>query len=213
MLAPRPQRDQVLALSGLLQSGVLVHQLSRAGNWDHNALHESTYSLLRLQAHSVEGVYGDIYGLYAGLMCMADNFSAKSGRKSREMYTYAASCHQLSLKLNKLAYTSEIIQTEIEALDTEFGASATTTERDAELQSRLADLYTRRISYLSPRIIVQGSSRCLSDSETVNRIRTALFAGIRAGFLWHQLGGRRWHLLFNRKDYIEMAKGILGNPS
>ena len=161
----------------------------------------------------MEDVYGDVFGLYAGLACMADNFSAKSGKKGREIYTYAASCHQLSLKLGKLRYTSEIIQTELEELRVEFGASAAMTDRDVELQERLADLYTRRISYLSPRIIVRGSSGCLNDSETVNRIRTTLFAGIRAGFLWHQLGGRRWHLLCNRKDYIEGARRIINKPS
>lgn len=210
---PSPNKEQVLALSGLLQSGVLVYQLSRGRNWDHNALHESTYSLLKIQADSVMAVYGDVYGLSAGLSCMAENFSAGSGNKVREVYRYAASCHQLSLKLGKLKYTSEIVQTELETLSLEFGPFSATTKKDAELQSRLADLYTRRISYLSPRIIVRGSSENLSDNETVNRIRTALFAGIRAGFLWHQLGGRRWHLLFNRKHYIAGAVRILHNPS
>jgi len=33
--------------------------------------------------------------------------------------------------------------------------------------------------------------------------------GIRAAILWRQVGGRRWHLLFNRKRYFKDAKGLI----
>jgi len=36
-------------------------------------------------------------------------------------------------------------------------------------------------------------------------VRILLFAGVRAAFLWRQLGGRRWHMLFKRGT---MAKGV-----
>jgi high frequency lysogenization protein len=57
--------------------------------------------------------------------------------------------------------------------------------------------------------MVQGEPKKLQDPDTVNRIRASLFAGIRSAFLWHQCGGRRWQLLFNRNGYHAFARGLI----
>ncbi|MEQ8953835.1 MAG: DUF489 family protein, partial [Gammaproteobacteria bacterium] len=46
------------------------------------------------------------------------------------------------------------------------------------------------------------------DDYVANCIRALLLAGIRAAFLWYQLGGRRWRLLLYRKRIQETAHNM-----
>ena len=77
--------------------------------------------------------------------------------------------------------------------------------------ANLADLYSRSISNLGPRIMVNGEQNHLENTAISNKIRTVLLSGIRSAVLWHQLGGRRWHIIFNRTKYLKMVKILLDN--
>ena len=77
------------------------------------------------------------------------------------------------------------------------------------LVEKLAELYTQTISTLTPRIMVNGEHGHLSNPAIAAKVRAALFAGIRSAFLWHQLGGSRWQLLFSRKKIAGEAATIL----
>jgi high frequency lysogenization protein len=79
------------------------------------------------------------------------------------------------------------------------------------LVEKLAELYTQTISTLTPRIMVNGEHGHLSNPLIAAKVRAALFAGIRSAFLWHQLGGSRWQLLFSRKKIAGEAANILEN--
>jgi len=72
-------------------------------------------------------------------------------------------------------------------------------DREMEKISYLAALYQDTISQLPFRIHVTGKVEYLRDTLVANKIRALLLAGIRSAVLWHQLGGRRWHLFFYRK--------------
>jgi high frequency lysogenization protein len=73
----------------------------------------------------------------------------------------------------------------------------------------LADTYKQTLSTLSFRIKVAGNPQILQNNYNANKVRALLLAGIRAAILWRQVGGRRWHLLFNRKRYIKDAQSLL----
>jgi len=73
----------------------------------------------------------------------------------------------------------------------------------------LAQLYARTISTLTPRIIVSGEHGYLTNPRTAARVRAVLLAGIRAAYLWNQLGGRRWHLVFRRSRTGKAADQLL----
>ncbi|MCK5386557.1 MAG: DUF489 family protein, partial [Gammaproteobacteria bacterium] len=75
--------------------------------------------------------------------------------------------------------------------------------------ANLADLYSRTISELGPRIMVNGEQSYLETTAISNKIRTTLLAGIRSAVLWQQLGGRRWHVIFNRGKYLKIAQSFL----
>ena len=78
-----------------------------------------------------------------------------------------------------------------------------------DLYQQLGMLYQKSLSLLPPRIIVKGAKGTLSVEENVSKLRSALFSGVRAAYLWHQLGGRRWHLLFQRPAYQQQIKQLL----
>ena len=73
----------------------------------------------------------------------------------------------------------------------------------------LADTYQKTLSTLSFRIKVTGNPQVLQNSLNANKVRALLLAGVRGAILWRQVGGRRWHLLFNRKRYMKDAQGLL----
>lgn len=72
-------------------------------------------------------------------------------------------------------------------------------------------IYTDVVSQLHPKIMVRGSHGYLSQPSVANRIRAVLLAGIRAAFLWKQVGGSRWQLLFKRGSYLRAADQCLAS--
>ena len=204
-----PNRDLTLAMAGMLQSAALVQQLARRENWEDTALHDITFSLIRLKEDTVEKIYGDVSSVDLGLRLIPCLFATKPDADTKEIYRYAASTHQLALKLLNLQKTADVIHEELIRLEQRYLHRIDEHAVDLEIQQHLADLYSRTISFLTPRVIVQGTGNKLQDPDTVKRVRTALFSAIRSAFLWHQCGGRRWQLLFNRKGYIAFARDIL----
>ncbi len=80
---------------------------------------------------------------------------------------------------------------------------------DAVVVGRLARLYADTISQLQPRILVEGNPQFLRQETQATQIRALLLAAIRAAVLWRQLGGTQWRLLFRRRQYAMMARGLL----
>lgn len=204
-----PSKDQVLAFAGMLQAASLVHQLATRDSHEETALLSSALSVLRIDAGSVEEIYGGRDELRPGCQVVGQMFSRRSGLVPRQLFQYAVAMHQIAVKIPAMSHVSEIIRSGLDDLNREFlvggGFPEDDDDRVEHLYESLAGLYARSISTLTPRILVQGSQQRLSNPATVNRVRTALFAGIRSAFLWHQMGARRWHLLFQRRRYQSMA--------
>ena len=75
--------------------------------------------------------------------------------------------------------------------------------------AQLADVYSRTISTLQPRVMVRGEALHLQNPDNASKIRALLLAGIRAARLWYQVGGRRRHILLRRRRMLETARGLL----
>ena len=214
---PKPDRNQTLALAGLLQCAALVYQLTTRDRYDASALRESAFSLLRPDAGSVEEVYGSQYGVDLGLRTMIRLLEYQLGPSTRYVYQYSEGLHRLSAKLARLAKTGDVIQSGLEEIGADhmayYDRGTPDPEIDDGLYESLAGLYTNTISYLTPRIIVRGDAYRLQNVRVVQRIRTALFAGIRSAWLWRQLGGRKWQVMIHRGDYIHIAKIIVNRAS
>lgn len=83
----------------------------------------------------------------------------------------------------------------------------------ATTYARLADIYADTISKLSPQIVVHGERGYLGEQEVVDKVRSALLGGVRGAWLWLQLGGRKWHLVFLKKTYARSANELLREMS
>ena len=77
------------------------------------------------------------------------------------------------------------------------------------ITAALADLYTRTISDIGPKIMIQGEQTHLANPKNAAKIRTLLLAGIRAALLWRQAGGNRWKLLLERRKLQRQADAFL----
>jgi len=197
-------RDRIIALAGVFQSALLVQNLARYDRADEPAFSISINSILLTDASTTEAVFGGIDGVRMGLKEMRDKMLGQGTRPDFELARYVLALIQLAGKLARKPATLQDMATEIEIIASNRQGSNIAFDTIDEL----AQLYTHTISTMKPRIVVSGEHGYLTDPRTAARVRAILLAGIRAAFLWIQLGGRRWHLVFSRKK-IAQAAGIL----
>ena len=64
-------------------------------------------------------------------------------------------------------------------------------------------LYEDTVTQRGKRIMIHGDPHILQRQGTPEKLRALLLAGIRAAMQWQQVGGKRWHFLFQRKRMLE----------
>ena len=216
-----PTQDKVLALAGLVQSGKLVTQLAAEPVHDEAALRASASSLLCMHPESMDEVYGSAQDVYMGLETIATLLKGKGLQSmlAKELIRYLMSMDQLADRLSESASTRSIIEKGLYELNSRFSTLLDSSLADKQDDSMVAEydafyagigtLYQKSLSQLAPKIIVRGAKGYLQDEQSVSRVRTALFAGVRAAYLWHQQGARRWHLVFARRAYADIAGRLM----
>lgn len=210
-MSAAPDKNLLLAFAGAFQAATLVRQLARYEHYDSGALHESSFSLLRVEADSVEEIFGSVRSLRLGLKCVANLFGRRADGSAREILQYAIGMYHISCKLQQQHDRQTAIKQGFEELQNSYLQNYRCYDYDNQLQMEIASLYTCHISTMTPRLIIHGEQGRLENPLTINRVRTALFCGIRAAWLWHQLGGRRWQLIFQRNGYQQQAQHLLNN--
>ena len=82
----------------------------------------------------------------------------------------------------------------------------------ANVIASTAQIYQDTFGTFFYRINIHGHIDFLNQEFIVARIRCLLFSAIRSSMLFHQIGGRRYQLIFNKKYILdELAK--LASPS
>ncbi|GMR21375.1 MAG: high frequency lysogenization protein HflD [Gammaproteobacteria bacterium] len=209
---PTQERDRVIALAGMFQSARLVQQLARKGYTDDAAFVCSINSILKLDADDTESVYGGLQGLRLGLQTMRDKLGGDTDKDDLEMARYVIGVAQLERKLSKDENMLHGMSTGIATIQSQMDFFQAETDDDSihpNLIAKLAELYKQTLSTITPRIVVQGEQAYLSNSNTADKVRACLLAGVRSAVLWRQLGGRRWQLLFRRSRISEIAHTLL----
>lgn len=209
---PDHLRAQTLALAAIFQSARLAQQYARQGRADPALLATSLNSILETENTDPETIYNGPLGVKLGLQDLTERFTGSGTEDDMEMARYVMSLIALAFKLRKqpkiLAALADGIDTIRQQLDFH-----KTDDQPAIIHpniiGRMADLYTHTISTIMPRIIVHGEPMHLNNTATADKIRAALLAGIRAGYLWRQLGGTRWHFIFKRKAILAEAEKLL----
>jgi high frequency lysogenization protein len=205
-------RDQVIALAGVFQAARLAQQLARDGRADADAFRASLESLMRLDAPTTESIFGGARGVALGLTVLRDKLAGNSEPRDLEMARYVISMMQLETRLRRDTAVQQTVHRGIETVQSQmvfFEATQDEGAREQQRVDKLAELYTQTLSTLPPRIIVSGDHGHLANPAVAGRVRGALFAGVRAAFLWRQLGGSRWQLLVGRKKIAAEAAQIL----
>lgn len=201
-------RDQVLALAGVFQASVLAQQLARRGYEDEPPFVACVRSVFITDAINTASIFGGEEGVELGLKTMSKHLSSSGKQADLDIARYVLGLIQLGLRLRRDGSTARRISDEIDRLKASAGLNNGGGLNDA-VYGELARVYQDTISNLKPRIIVQGEHGHLSTPLVIDKVRTALFAGVRAAFLWHQVGGRRWHLVIRRKQTLAVATSVL----
>ncbi len=206
--------DRILALAGLFQAARLAQQLAREGRVETPVLTSSVQSLLLIDAASTEAVYGGTQSVKLGLELLRSKLVGNTGASDIEIARYVIAMIHLAGQMRRRLEMQDAIRRGIEAIREQMKFFEATENDEAvhpRLVEKLAELYTQTISTLSPRIMVNGEHGHLSNPQIAAKVRAVLFAGIRSAFLWHQLGGSRWQLLFSRKRIADEAANIIKN--
>ncbi len=204
-------QDRTLALAGIFQSARLVQQLSRDGRADAQPFGASIQSVLLIDARTVSDVYGGMPGVALGLRLLRDKLGGDATPEDLEMAKYVVAMMQLEAGLRRRPEVMDAIQDGIRTVRSQmqFFEAQAHGGAQARLVEKLAELYTRTLSTVGPRIIVAGEQGFLANAHIAASVRAALFAGIRSAVLWRQMGGGRWQLLWLRRRFIAQAEQLL----
>ncbi len=207
--------DRTLALAGVYQASVLTQDLARQGRCDDAVLTASIDSLFTFDASSTIGVYGNIAALGCGLKAIVNRMATQAEITDFELSRYVMSLTQLAGRLQRDSDMAQKLYDGISNLPeaarrrANAGDANDSELADIALCQGLADVYSTTISKMSPQVIVHGEHGHLSDTEIVAKVRAVLLAGVRSAWLWHQLGGRKWHLILQKNRYIASAASQL----
>jgi len=199
-------KERTMALAGIFQATELVRQAANHGTWSGYAADTCLDSLLAIDADSMDEIYGNAASLRPGAETLISVL--QGDRRHMESLGYAVSIMQLENNFRKKSQMQADIGRQLQSITTIDDGLEVHEIKDLQAE-RIATLYTKTISTLSPRIVINGSPQYLQADRTVNWIRTLLFAGLRSAVLWRQLGGGRFNLMFGRKKMLEQAQTLL----
>lgn len=199
-------QDQTLALASMFQSAVMINELAHGENINQAAFDCSLDSLFTLEARSVEEIYGHGEGLILGLRMLRDYLGGKQRHPDKLIAYYVLSMIKL---MNKMLADDRMVAEIHEGLASILQHTDSFDMSRTSKLHQVDGLYQRTLSQIKPRIIVQGDQSWLTRSDNTSKIRTLLFAGIRAAVLWKQRGGSRLKLVFSRRKYIVQAQTLL----
>ena len=201
----KPTRDQVIALAGIFQACQLVETLAKNGSIPSDRFNVCIESLFQKNPESTEAVFGSMQHLQLGIESMQELITLQSRGKQSDTLRYVVGVVHLSKKLRQNKTMLNLIGERLEQASRQAEHFSTS---HSNVVANLAQVYQDSISTFRHRIQVNGYANYLQQESIAQRIRCLLFAGIRAATLWHQLGGRRRHLILNRKDILAQLREL-----
>ncbi|MES2998982.1 MAG: high frequency lysogenization protein HflD [Pseudomonadota bacterium] len=195
-----------LALAGIFQSAALVRDLARTGHAENTAFNASIQTIYRIDAASVEQVYGEVASLRLGLQELVNLLDHNTLTQNRDMSRYLMGLMHLE---RKLFHSSEIKQMLSRRVKHAVSQANYFSSSPHMIINSLADIYLATLGRLSFRLHVVGQGKYLNQAEVISKIRAALLAGVRSTVLWRQLGGSRWKLFLMRNKLVGIGKRLL----
>ena len=200
MFFSTPTSEQAIALAAVFHACEVVSQLANTGEALSSDMTVCMGALLNQNPNSLAELYGPTAGLKQGMDVMKTIFQARDGENS-DTLRYVVSILYLARKISRNKTSLELIAKGIETAARQAQHFSITHDN---VYANVASLYQDTVSILKPQIQVSGSSSYLQQPAVASRIRCLLFAALRSGFLWEQLGGSRIHLAFYRGRLLQL---------
>jgi high frequency lysogenization protein len=198
--------DRTLALAGIYQAAALVNSIAQQGRAESQAMHASLGSLFHIDCAQAADIFGGTCGVREGLARIVEQLDSDTKARDAEICRYAVSLIHLERRLAGQHGIQQRLREDILATQRQADHLGV---NHAAVAARIAEVYSHTVGALGPRIMVRGNPLFLTQEAWVNQVRSLLLAGVRAAVLWRQLGGSRWNLLWNRRDYVRAARELL----
>jgi high frequency lysogenization protein len=199
-------RQRTLAFAGVFQATELVRQAACHGTWSGFAATSCLGSLFRMEADSVESIYGGPTRLKLGIETMLSVL--KGEPRHMDALRYSVGLLQIERKFRRREQIQRMVGEGLERI-AECGKHLDQHEREDLQAQQISELYAQTVSTIEPRIVVNAKPQFLRAQRTVDWVRTLLMAGLRSAYLWDQLGGGRLELVFGRKKICREAESLL----
>lgn len=204
-------RDKTLALAALFQSATLADALAWRGHCDPVALEASLQSILVMDTDDIGVIYGgNIRGLQSGLQSLEQTFlePLRGGHpRQADIVRYALGIMQVERQLSRSPDLLATLRRRLEMAKEQRKHFDSLTA--PAMINNLGGIYVDTAGQLRFRIQIRGDQKQLQSAGMAEQIRAVLLSGIRAAWLWHRLGGRRWHLMFTRGQILAEIRKII----
>jgi high frequency lysogenization protein len=150
-------------------------------------------------------VFGGVPGVKLGLANLSTMLANRQADENRDMVRYVFAILYLERKFAADSAMMSVVHSRLEHAS--FRADHFANHVN-DLCHSVSGIYQDTLSKLSFRIKVNGSAQHLQNTQNADIIRALLLAGLRAAFLWRQLGGRRWKLLLQRKQLLQASQQL-----
>lgn len=200
-------QEQLTALAGIFQAATLVERIAKTGQVHTPVLACLLGTLMARTPQSTLEVFGgDALNLRDGYSLLAQTLERSPTQMQRDVLKYVLALLALESTLNKNPEMLALMGQRLDAISKQIVHFGLTHEN---VIAAFAALYQDTISTFRARIQVQGEMRFLEQADQAARIRALLLSGIRCARLWHQLGGRRWQLIFKRQQMLTALYPLL----
>ena len=198
-------REQTVALAGVAQVARLVDQLSKTGSYPLEFLESSINSLFVFDIDGAADIYGGLPGVRLGLQNLCVILAGQRDGEQKDMLRYFFSILQHERTFAGDSQMREVVRNRLEHANFRREHFA---GHVSEVCHSVAGIYQDTFSQLPKRIVVTGSAEHLENDRNADVVRSLLLAGIRAAYLWQQLGGSRWRLALRRRKMLQEAQNL-----
>lgn len=208
---------ETIALAALFQSATQIQAVARAGHIDESAIAPLMRALIVTNPDTIEDIYAPI-GLKPGLTQLLTSFYPKEATqpKNAELVKIAFniinlenSLEKQAMVFNRLDHEIDSLREKVLALHPDYEHADNQILLDYDVIKMYSQIYSSLISPNFPKLIIFGEESYLRRTEFQEMIRALLLSGIRASLLWHQMGGKRYSMMFRYKEIIDCARTIL----
>jgi len=193
---PASLRDQCWALAGVAQACRCMQTVALGKAVEEDAVIALYKALLEQNPASTQALMSS--GDFSVGLASSEAMLHRPDEEQIQTLRYTLAVLDATSRLRDDETITNRLAQRIAGLDSEILTLEALNSYDLPWED-LADIYVDTLGTLKQRIQVRGNSNILQRRDVASKIRGLLLMGVRFAWLWHQLGGRRWHLLINRR--------------